>query len=162
MYQRTARGALIDMIRVEQSRRYAASREAAFDYITDPQNWPDYWPDLLAVADLANARWRAPGDVMKLRMKLNGRPVDLRLRLDELEAPSRVAYRSVQAGLPDVAHERHFLADGGQGFEYRLAVSYEPRGGVAGVFDRTLVRYGLRRALRRTLDNLEGPLAAIG
>jgi hypothetical protein len=148
------------MIRLEESRRYPAQRDAAFAYITDPRNWPDYWPDLVAVADPANARWRQPGDEMKLRMRLNGRPVDLHLTLGELVAPSLVRYRSVQSGLPDVAHERHFVADGGSGFEYRLVVSYEPRRGAAGVLDRTLVRYGMRRALRRTLDNLDAPLAA--
>ena len=48
-----------------------------------------------------------------------------------------------------------WLADDTPGFEYRVAVRYQPRGGLAGVLDRTLVRRGLQRALRRTLDNLE-------
>jgi uncharacterized protein YndB with AHSA1/START domain len=144
------------MIRLEESRRYPVPRETAFDYITDPRNWPAYWPDLLGIADPEKARWKHPGDEMRLRMRLNGRPVDLHLTLQEYVVPSLVTYRSVQAGLPDVAHERHFLENGSaSGFEYRLAVSYEPRGGLPGVVDRTLVRYGLRRALRRTLHNLE-------
>ena len=137
------------------------SRESAFAYITDTRNWPSYWPDLLGIADPDHARWKHPGDEMRLRMRLNGRPVDLHLTLQEFVVPSLVTYRSVQSGLPDVAHERHFLEDGeGRGFEYRLAVSYEPRGGLAGVVDRTLVRYGLRRALRRTLDNLDEQLGS--
>ena len=149
------------MIRLEESRRYPVSRESAFAYITDTRNWPSYWPDLLGIADPDHARWKHPGDEMRLRMRLNGRPVDLHLTLQEFVVPSLVTYRSVQSGLPDVAHERHFLEDGeGRGFEYRLAVSYEPRGGLAGVVDRTLVRYGLRRALRRTLDNLDEQLGS--
>jgi len=149
------------MIRLEESRRYPVSRESAFAYITDTRNWPSYWPDLLGIADPDHARWKHPGDEMRLRMRLNGRPVDLHLTLQEFVVPSLVTYRSVQSGLPDVAHERHFLEDGeGRGFEYRLAVSYQPRGGLAGVVDRTLVRYGLRRALRRTLDNLDEQLGS--
>jgi len=146
------------VIRLEESRRYPVSREAAFDYITDPHNWHEYWPDLVAVDDV-DASWREPGDRMRLRMRLNGRPVELHLTLRERVRPSLVTYRSVQAGLPDVAHERHFTAGGAPGFLYRVTVEYEPRGGPAGLLDRTLVRYGLRRAMRRTLDNLERRLS---
>ena len=64
------------MIRLEESRRYPVSRESAFAYITDTRNWPSYWPDLLGIADPDHARWKHPGDEMRLRMRLNGRPVD--------------------------------------------------------------------------------------
>ena len=159
MYHRAVQNILLVMIRLEESRRYPVSRESAFAYVTDTRNWPAYWPDLLGIADAEGARWQQPGDEMRLRMRLNGRPVDLHLTLQEFVAPSLVTYRSVQAGLPDVAHERHFRENGAApGFEYRLTVSYEPRGGLAGALDRTLVRYGMRRAMRRTLDNLEQQL----
>jgi hypothetical protein len=154
MYQGRRGVPLFVVIRLEESRRYAVTREAAFDYVTDPHNWHEYWPDLVAVADV-EAPWRDPGDRMRLRMRLNGRPVELNLTLRERVRPSLVTYRSVQAGLPDMAHERHFTAGGAPGFLYRLNVEYEPRGGPAGLLDRTLVRYGVRRALRRTLDNLD-------
>jgi len=154
MYQEPRGSAPPVVIRLEDSRRYPVTRERAFDYITDPHNWHEYWPDLLGVADV-DAPWREPGDRMRLRMRLNGRPVELDLTLRERVRPSLVTYRSVQAGLPDVAHERHFAAGGAPGFLYRVTVEYEPRRGVAGLLDRTLVRYGMRRALRRTLDNLD-------
>jgi hypothetical protein len=147
------------MIRIEEARDFAVERSAAFDYITDPHNWHEYWPDLVGVADV-DASWHDPGDRMRLRMRLNGRPVELDLTLGERVRPSLVTYRSVQAGLPDVAHERHFTAGGAPGFRYRVTVEYEPRGGLAGLVDRTLVRFGMRRALRRTLDNLSQRLTA--
>ena len=62
-------------------------------------------------------------------------------------------YHSTQQGVPDAAHERHF-EPAAEGFEYTLVVSFEPRPGLAGLFDRTVVRYATSRALRRTLDNL--------
>ena len=142
------------MIRLDESRRYPVPRERAFDYITDPHNWHEYWPDLVGVADV-DAPWGEPGDRMRLRMRLNGRLVELNLTLGEFVRPSLVTYRSVQKGLPDVAHERHFTAGGAPGFVYRIVVEYEPRRGPAGLLDRTLVKAGLRRALRRTMDNLE-------
>jgi len=68
-----------------------------------------------------------------------------------------VMYRSSQPGLPDALHERHFERDG-DGFVYRLVVEYEPRGGIAGALDRTLLRRGIRRAFSRTFAALEREL----
>jgi len=65
-----------------------------------------------------------------------------------------IEYTSVQRGLPDARHERHFVeADGGLG--YRIVVSYEPRAGWRGILDRVVVRRAIERAMRQTLANLE-------
>jgi hypothetical protein len=58
------------------------------------------------------------------------------------------------------SESRHFpiarrFEPAGDGFVSRLVVSYRPRGGLTGLLDRTLVRRGIRRALRATLDNLD-------
>ena len=142
------------MIRLEQRRWYPVGREAAFDYITDPHNWPDYWPNLVSVADLDRARWQQPGDTMRVRMRLAGRKVDLRMTLDRFRAPSLVTYHTVQRGLPDAVHERHF-EPAGDGFAYRLVVTYAPRAGLSGLLDRTVVKRGILGALRATLDHLD-------
>jgi uncharacterized protein YndB with AHSA1/START domain len=141
----------VTTIRLERSRRYPVARERAFAYITDPRNWPEYWPGLVAIMD---RRWGRPGDEMRLRMRLLGRTTTLAMTLDHLEPPARVAYHSVQPGLPDARHERHF-EPAADGFTYRLVVTYEPRPGLTGWFDRTVVRRGIDGALRRTLDNLD-------
>ena len=70
-----------------------------------------------------------------------------------------VTYTSTQPGLPDARHERHFEPDG-DGFIYRLVVEYEPRGGLAGGFDRTLLARGIRRAFERTFTALEQEFGA--
>ena len=77
----------------------------------------------------------------------------------EFERDRLVTYRSTQPGLPDARHERHFERDG-DGFLYRLVVEYEPRGGIAGLFDRTLLRRGIGRAFRETFAALERELGA--
>ena len=141
------------MVCIEEVRDFAVQRSAAFDYITDPDNWDRYWADLVSVADLPTARWSMPGDVVRLRMRLLGRGVDVHMTLDSVDRPNRVAYHTVQVGLPDADHERLFEPRS-DGFRYRLTVSYRPRRGFAGLLDRTVVRLGIRRALRTTLDNL--------
>ena len=145
------------MVRIEEVRDFAVQRSAAFDYITDPTNWPSFWPDLVDIPDLDGTSWKTPGDTARLRMRLAGRITDLHMTLDRLDRPALVLYHTSQQRLPAAAHERHFEpADGG--FAYRLVVSFDPRSGPAGLFDRTLVRLAAARALRRTLDNLEQQL----
>jgi hypothetical protein len=68
-----------------------------------------------------------------------------------------VTYTTTQPGLPDASHERHFESDG-EGFVYRLVVEYEPRGGIAAVFDRLLLQRGIRRAFESTFAALEHEL----
>jgi hypothetical protein len=68
-----------------------------------------------------------------------------------------VTYTSTQPGLPDAYHERHFEPDG-DGFVYRLVVEYEPRSGIRGLFDRVLLKRGIRRACERTFLALDRQL----
>jgi hypothetical protein len=89
--------------------------------------------------------------------KLLGRERELTMTVAEFEPNRLVTYASTQPGLPDAFHERHFDPDG-DGLVYRLVVEYQPRGGIAGLFDRTLLARGIRRALDRTLAALEREL----
>ena len=142
-------------MRIECEHHFDVSLEAGFAYITEPANWLDYWPGIVRIEP--GSRWGAPGDEARIVTKLLGREVELRMRLRRLEPNRLVEYESTQDGLPDARHERHFeRAD--SGFRYRLAVEYEPRAGVRGVYDRVLVRRGVDRALRRTIANLERAL----
>lgn len=145
------------MVRIETSRVFPVEREAGFAYITDPTNWSAFWPDLVEIHDLGRTRWREPGDTARLQMQLAGRPTELHMTLVELSRPALVRYRTTQHNLPDAAHERYFERAAG-GFEFRLVITFVPRAGLAGLFDRTLFRYAAARALRRTLDNLEQQL----
>jgi hypothetical protein len=142
-------------IRVEVAHRFGVPVAWGFAYITDPENWPAYWPGLVRIEP--GSRWSRPGDETRLVVKLLGREVEVRMTLTALEQDRLVEYTSVQAGLPDARHERHFEGEGG-GFDYRLVVEYEPRHGLRGVYDRVLVRRGVDRALRETIENLEREL----
>jgi hypothetical protein len=141
--------------RLEQTHSFATRLPAGFAYITDLANWPAYWPGLVRIDP--ESRWSAPGDTAKLAIRLLGREVELALTLTELEPNRVVRYTSVQQGLPDARHERHFAA-AGDGFDYRLVVEYEPRPGLRGLFDRVVVRRAVARVMRRTVANLEREL----
>ena len=100
------------------------------------------------------SNWEAVGDTARLMTRLFGRERELRMTITALEPDRLVTYTSTQPGLPDAKHERHFEPDG-EGFVYRLIVEYEPRAGLAGVFDRLLLERGIRRAFQSTFVALE-------
>ena len=143
------------MVRVEDTHRYALPVERAFAFITDMSNWARFWPSFVKLEP--GSRWEAPGDTARLVTRLLGRDRELEMTLTSFEPNRLVTYTSRQRGLPDARHERHFEPDG-DGFLYRLVVEYEPRSGIAGLYDRVAVRRGIQRAFRSTFAALEREL----
>ncbi|HVD24738.1 MAG TPA: SRPBCC family protein, partial [Gaiellaceae bacterium] len=138
-------------MRVEREQTFGVTVEEGFAFITDPANWPRYWPGFVRVEQ--GSRWSEPGDQARVVTRLLGREVELHMTLRRFEPNRLVEYESRQRGLPDARHERHFAtADGG--FRYRLVVEYEPRSGLRGLYDRMLVRRGIERVLDETIANL--------
>jgi hypothetical protein len=146
------------MKRIEAARRYDLPVERGFAFVTDPANWSTFWPGFVRLEGAP--RWTAAGDTATLITRLLGRDRELTMTLTAFEPNRLVAYDSVQPGLPDASHERHFEAEGG-GFVYRLVVEYEPRGGIAGSFDRVFLPRAIRRVFDRTFDNLEREFARL-
>lgn len=143
-------------VRVDVGTRFSFPLRDGFDYITDLGNWPQYWPGLLHLDP--ESRWSQSGDVARLTLKLLGRPAELEMTLTRIVPYSLVEYTSVQRGLPDAVHERHFAEDPG-GFAYRIVVGLQPRAGVRGLVDRLVVARGVERTARQTLDNLQQQFA---
>ena len=142
------------VVQVEATHTFPVSAADAFAYITAIENWKDYWPDFVRVGDLSEARWSQPGDTATVVVRLLGRERELHLTLQAYQPDTLVAYFSHQKGLPDAYHERHFRPVPG-GFAYRLVVGYMPRPGIAALFDRSLVRGAVTRALNKTIRNLD-------
>jgi uncharacterized protein YndB with AHSA1/START domain len=147
------------MERVEAAHRYDVPVEQGFAYITNPANWSTFWPGFVRLEE--GSRWSARGDTARLVTRLAGRERELTMTITAFEPNKLVTYTSTQPGLPDAYHERRFEPDG-EGFVYRLVVEYEPRGGIAGVFDRVLLARGIRRAFERTFLALEQHLLGSG
>jgi hypothetical protein len=144
-------------VRVELAHRFAVPLREGFAYITDLRNWPEYWPDLVRVEP--DSRWGEPGDRARLSLRVLGRETEMSMTLGRIEANRVVEYTSVQSGLPDARHERHFADDGQDGLDYRLVVEYVPRRGPRGLFDRLVFRRAVERALRKTVANLDARFA---
>ena len=140
------------MNRIEAAHRFEVPVEDGFAFITDTANWPRFWPGFVRLED--DARWDGVGDTARLVTRLLGRERLLTMSVTAFEANRLVKYTSTQPGLPDALHERHFEPVEG-GFAYRLVVEYEPRRGLAGLFDRLLLPRGISRAFQRTYDALD-------
>jgi hypothetical protein len=139
-------------VRVEVGHHFRVPLRDGYDYITDLEKWPEYWPGLVRVAP--ESRWSAPGDRARVVIRLLGRAVELEMTLLRIEPYRLIEYRSVQRGLPDARHERHFVEEN-KGFSYRIVVEIKPRAGLRGLFDRLFVRRAVGRAARQTIANLE-------
>ena len=140
------------MIRIEVEHRFGVSVHQGFDYITEPANWPAYWPRFVR---LDPTRWREPGDRARLTLRMLAREVEFEMTLTRFEHRRVVEYTSEQRGLPAARHWRHFQA-AGSGFAYRIVIEYSPRSGWRGLLDRTLVRHAITDTARETMRNLEG------
>lgn len=143
------------MERVEAAHRYDVPVERGFSFVTDTANWPTFWPGYVRLEE--GSRWGARGDTARLTTRLFGRERELTMTITAWEPNRLVTYTSVQPGLPDARHERHFEPDGA-GFVYRLVVEYEPRRGVKGIVDRLVVPRGVRRAFESTFEALHRAL----
>lgn len=142
------------MIRIDIKYTFPVSVNKAFTYITDTSNWDEYWPDFVRIQDPVNARWAKSGDEITIVLRLLNREREMHMKLNEFQTDALVSYTSVQLGLPDARHERHFKEVPG-GVEYRLVVAYEPRKGLTGLFDKLYVKRAVERALRKTIENLD-------
>jgi polyketide cyclase/dehydrase/lipid transport protein len=145
------------MTRVAAVHRYDIPVERGFAFITDTANWSKFWPGYVRLED--GSSWGHVGDTARLTTRLMGRERELTMTITLFEPNRLVTYASSQQGLPDAMHERHFEPDG-EGFVYRLVVEYEPRGGIAGLFDRLLLERGIQRAFEATFAALEQELHA--
>ena len=144
------------MTRIEAAHHYRVPVERGFAFITDTANWSSFWPGYVRLEE--GSSWGAVGDTSRLVTRLLGRERLLTMTITAFERDRLVTYTSTQPGLPDASHERHFERSG-EGFISRLVVAYEPRGGIAGLFDRFLLARGIRRAFTSTFEALERELA---
>jgi Polyketide cyclase / dehydrase and lipid transport len=140
-------------VRIEVEHRFGVSVREGFDYITEPANWPAYWPRFVRLDP--GSRWRAPGDRARITLRMLAREVDLEMTLARFEYSRVVEYTSEQRGLPAARHWRHFH-EADDGFAYRIVIEYSPRAGWRGLLDRTLVRHAITDTARETMRNLEG------
>jgi hypothetical protein len=57
------------MIQIERVHFYPVPLRDGFTYITDLNNWGDYWPNFVRIKDPTNARWSKSGDTITLVLR---------------------------------------------------------------------------------------------
>lgn len=142
------------MVHIEMAHTFPVSASEAFAYISNINNWAEYWPNFIRFEDKESARWNKPGDEATIVLKLLYRERAMTLMMDEFQQNAFVAYHSRQDGLPNAKHKRFFEPDP-KGMTLRLVIDYEPRKGLAGLFDKFIMKRGVEGALRKTIENLE-------
>ncbi|MEV0270666.1 SRPBCC family protein [Hamadaea sp. NPDC050747] len=118
-------------------------RDEVFEYLADPRNWPLLQPEIEAVDDLDG--WDKPGGRCVLRLR-GGRTQ--RHELLDFDQPRLLREVARSDGLPEIEHERVF-ADLADGTWLQNYARYDPRPGIAGLFDRTVLAWVLRRRYQR-------------
>ena len=94
------------VIRIEVERRFEVSVREGFDHITEPANWPEYWPRFVRLDP--GSRWRYRGDRARLTLRMLGRDVEGDTALARREPCRMVEYTSQQRGFPAARHWRRF------------------------------------------------------
>ena len=56
------------MTRIEAEHHFRVPLRDGFDYITDLEHWPEYWPGLVRVEP--GSQWREPGDQTRIVIRL--------------------------------------------------------------------------------------------
>lgn len=142
------------MVRIKIDHAFPVSVDKAFSYITDIDNWSQYWPDFIRLEEHGDIKWGARGAQLLVVIHLLNRETGLNIELHSFVKDRLVKYVSRQKGLPEIWHERHFMQTS-KGSGFRLIMEYQPRRGLAGLFDRILLRYSIKKAIRKTLNNLD-------
>ena len=143
------------MAKTTRSRSIAASREAVWAIVSDPNHLPRWWPGVTRIEDIRGGHFT---QVIPTR---RGKPVRLDFRVLESEPPSRVSWTQELAGTP---FERLLSA-------WTTTITLEPAAGGACVVTveehqqlRGTFRAGLllqRRPASRRLESALGSLAAL-
>jgi uncharacterized protein YndB with AHSA1/START domain len=87
---------------IEAVHRYGVPIESGFAFITDPTNWPRYWPGYVRLQP--GSRWGSVGDTARLVTRLLWRERELVMTITTFVPNRLVTYRSLQDGLPEAVH----------------------------------------------------------
>ena len=122
----------------------------AFDFVSDPRNWPRFIASLVSAAGADD--WGRVGGHGQMTTRFLGRTVESAMELTTWDPPREFRYRSRQPGAPDLDNRRTFepVPNGTRLHGTTVVV---PRPGVAGLADRAQV-LALRRLYAGAMKRL--------
>jgi Polyketide cyclase / dehydrase and lipid transport len=105
--------------------------------------------------------WDAPGGRCRLTLRVLGRRRTFDCELIEIERPEMFRYVAREEGQPTAVNEGRF-AEVADGTRVEITARRDPRRGPAGLFDRIVVPWALKRTLDRSMATLTSTLAGRG
>ena len=140
------------MATVEMSREYPAERQQLWDRLTEPENWPTFYNNMI---EARGERFSEPGDTVSTTYRVLGRNTSGTVRLLEVEPGQRIRFRGELKGLPPVEHEWSYTeSEGGTTISAHME-SVEVDSWLGGTLDRFVIPKQLEKDLARSLDNIE-------
>lgn len=140
------------MATVEMSREFPVERKDLWDRLTDPENLPAFYNNMI---EASSDRFEEPGDTIEVTYRLLGRNSPGTITMTALEPGERMKLRGEVHGVPPVEHEWVYRdTEGGTQLDVRME-SVEVDSWLGRSLDRFLIPRQLEKDLGRSLDNIE-------
>ena len=140
------------MATVDMSREYPTERKALWDQLTDPEQLPTFYNNMI---EARSERFTEPGDTVDVTYRLLGRNVAGTITLTDIVPGERLHVRGEIKGLPPVEHDwRYEDTDDGTRVSVRLETQ-EVESWLGRSLDRLLIPRQLEKDLSRSLDNID-------
>ena len=150
------------MAHLQLSRTLTASRFAAYDYLTNPENLPELLRDTIAVEVLSPDVSLKRGSELHFRMTRFGLAQSVRFQIEELLRGSRLTYRQVEGLFAGWMHTTRFEDVGDGATLVTDIVQYQVPFGLLGhLVNDVLVKADLEKILDRRLQRAEGHFADV-
>jgi hypothetical protein len=143
------------MPQITNRAEFGVNRKEAFDYLTDPRNWPLFYSNLNGlVGDVAHP-FAKKGDTATFLYSILGRQVEANAVAEEIVYGEKVRHTVSVPGLPDV-HQEWVYTDTPDGFAVDVTMNTEEATTFLGkAIDRYVIPRALQRDLENTLENIE-------
>ena len=129
--------------------------EVAFDFVSDPANWPRFFRHMESAEALEG--WGAVGGKAHMVNRLLGQEIVTDLVLVGWDRPRSFRYVGRNGGRPDTENRRVFETVPG-GTRLTGTTGAEARPGLSGLVDR-IAFLAVRRTFRRAMEQLPGQVA---
>jgi carbon monoxide dehydrogenase subunit G len=131
-------------------------RADVFDLLSDARDWPSVLPGVEAVDHVEG--WGTPGGRCRLTIRVLGRRRTLDCEMVQSERPHRFGYVAREEGQPDSYHDCQFVEVAG-GTRVEISARRDSRHSPAGLYDRFVVTWALKRMLNQQIDSVSTVLA---
>lgn len=143
------------MTQMTSTAEFPVERTAAFEFLTDPTNWPLFYSGLTGLVGDEPQSLARKGDEVRFRYSVLGRSLEATAVAEEVVPGERLRHTVSVAGLPDV-HQEWVYTDEPGGFALQVTMNTGPTDSFFGrAIDRFLVPRVLQRDLEKTLENME-------